>query len=120
MRAVPGHEEYVLYPYEQDYPTSAERCRKMGERCGLTVEVEFEENTRPQAFWKLFKEREGDIPGQKDSWRGASQWTRPLNTSGDRIGIYVGHPEMLWLYIRAGERQASEGRGRRGCKAIRG
>ena len=120
MRAVPGHEEYVLYPYEQDYPTSAERCRKMGERCGLTVEVEFEENTRTQAFWKLFKEREGDIPGQKDSWRGASQWTRPLNTSGDRIGIYVGHPEMLWLYIRAGERQASEERGRRGCKAIRG
>ena len=110
MRAVPGHEEYVLYPYEQDYPTSAKRCRKMGERCSVTVEVEFEENTRTQAFWRLFKDRQGGIPGQKDSWRGASQWTSPLNASGDRIGIYVGHPEMLWLYIRAGESQASEER----------
>ena len=113
MRAVPGHEEYVLYPYEQDYPTSAERCRKMGERCSVAVEVEFEEKTRTQEFWKRFKEREGGIPGQKDSWRGASQWTSPLNASGDRIGIYVGHPELLWLYIRAGERQRSELRTKR-------
>ena len=110
MRAVPGHEGYVLCPYEQDYATSAERCRKMGERCGVAVEVEFEENTRTQAFWKLFKEREGGIPGQKDYWRGASQWTSPLNAAGDRIGVYVGNPELLWLYIRAGERQASEQR----------
>ena len=113
MRAVPGHEEYVLYPYERDYATSAERCRKMGERCGVSVEVEFEENTQAQAFWKLFKEREGGIPGQKDYWRGASQWSAPLNAAGDRIGIYVGNPEQLWLYIRAGERQASEERAAR-------
>ena len=110
MRVVPGHEEYVLYPYERDYATSAERCRKMGERCGVAVEVEFEENTRTQAFWKLFKEREGGIPGQKDYWRGASQWTSPLNAAGDRVGVYVGNPELIWLYIRAGERQASEQR----------
>ena len=105
MRAVPGHEEYVLYPYEQDYATSAERCRKMGERCGVTVEVEFDENTRAQAFWKRFKEWEGGIPGQKDSWRGASQWSARLNDAGDRIGIYVGHAEQLWMYIRAWEPQ---------------
>ena len=110
MRAVPGYEEYVLYPYDQDYATSAERCRKMGERCGVAVEIEFEEDTRTQAFWKLFKEREGGIPGQKDTWRGKSQWTSPLNASRDRIGIYVGHQELLWLYIRAGERQASKER----------
>ncbi len=110
MRAVPGHGTYVLYPYNQDYATSAERCRKMGDRCGVTVEVEFEENTQGQAFWKLFKEREGGVPGQKDSWRGKSQWTAPLNTAGDRVGIYVGHAELLWLYIRAGERQASQER----------
>ena len=110
MRVVPKHEEYVLYPYERDYAASAERCRKMGERCGVTVEVEFEENTRTQAFWKLFKEREGGVPGQRDSWRGPSQWSAPLNSAGDRISIYVGNPELLWLYIRAGERQASEQR----------
>ena len=113
MRAVPGHEEYVLYPYEQDYATGAERCRKMGERCGVTVEVEFEENTRAQAFWKYFKECEGGIPGQKDSWKGASQWSASLNDAGDRIGIYVGHAELLWLYIRAWEPQASAQRAAR-------
>ena len=35
LRAVPGHEDYVLCPYEQDYRKSAERCRKMGERCNV-------------------------------------------------------------------------------------
>ena len=39
-----------------------------------------------------------------------SQWSAPLNAAGDRISIYVGNPELLWLYIRAGERQASEQR----------
>ena len=106
----PGHEEHVLYPYDQDYATSAERCRKMGERCGVTVIVEFEENTRTQDFWNFIKAHQGGVPGQKDTWRGPSQWTAPLNASGDRIGIYVGNPELLWLYIRAGEYQASEGR----------
>ena len=113
MRAVPGHDAYVLCPYVKDYPRSAELCRKMGGRCGVTVNVEFEENTRAQEFWKLFKEREGAIPGQKDKWRGKSQWTAPLNTAGDRVVIYVGHAELLWLYIRAGERQASQERAAR-------
>ena len=79
----------------------------MGERCGVSVEVEFEENTLAQAFWKRFKKLEGGIPGQKNSWRGKSQWSAPLNAADDRIGIYVDHPELLWLYIQAGERQAS-------------
>ena len=111
MRAVPGYEAYVLYPYEQDYSTSAKRCRKMGTRCGITVEVEFEENNRTQAFWKFLEAQEGGVPGQKDSWRGPSQWTAPLNASDDRIGIYVGNAELLWLYIRAGESQPSKERG---------
>ena len=110
MRAAPGHEEYVLYPYEKDYPTSVERCRKMGDRCGVTIEIEFEENTRTQSFWKFFKTHQGGVPGQKDTWRGPSQWTTPLNALGDRIVIYVGNPELLWLYVRAGESQASQER----------
>ena len=110
MRAVPGHDQYVLYPYEQDYPTSAERCRKMGERCGVRVEVEFEEDSRTRAFWRFLKTHVGGVPGQRDSWRGPSQWTSPLNSSGDKIGIYVGNPHLLWLYIRAGESQRSEER----------
>ena len=84
-------------------------------RDGVAVKVEFEENTRAQAFWKHFKEPEGGVPGQKDHRRGASRWTSPLNSAGDRVGMYVGHSERLWLYIRAGERQPSTQRAARMC-----
>ncbi len=110
MRAVPGHEDYVLYPYRQDYRASADHCRKMGERCGVAVEVEFEEKSRTQAFWRFLKESFGGVPGQKDTWRGATQWTDPFNSHGDVIGIYVGNPERLWLYVRSGESKASHER----------
>ena len=113
LRAVPGHDDYVLYPYEQDYPTSAKRCRKMGERCDVRVEVEFEEDSRTKVFWRLLADRAGGVPGQKDTWRGPSQWTSPLNSSGDRIVIHVGNPELLWLYIRAGESAGSPDRAAR-------
>ena len=110
MRAVPGHEDYVLYPYRQDYRASADHCRKMGERCGVAVEVEFEEKSRTQAFWRFLKKSFGGVPGQKDTWRGATQWTDPFNSHGDVIGIYVGNPERLWLYVRSGESKASHER----------
>ena len=110
MRAVPGHDEYVLYPYEQDYSRSAERCRKMGERCGVTVEVEFEEGSSgTQAFWRFLKDHVGGVPGQKDTWRGASQWSVREGAAVD----HVGNPELLWLYIRSGESQPSEDRAAR-------
>ena len=113
MRAVPGHEEYVLYPYAQDYRESADRCRKMGRRCGVDVEVEFEQDSRTQAFWRTVKTLTGGVPGQKDSWRGRSQWTSGLNDVGDRILLYVGHEDRMWLYVRAGEREASPARAAR-------
>ena len=103
MRAIPGRDQYVLYPYDQDYPASAERCRKMGERCDVRIEVQFEEESRTQAFWKFLKAHVDGVPGQKESWRGATQWTGPFNSSGDLIGIYVGNDRLLWLYIRAGD-----------------
>ena len=107
VRAVPGHDDYVLYPYAQDYRESADRCRKMGRRCRVRIDVEFEEDNRTQVFWRTFKEFTGGVPGQKDTWRGASQWTNPLNESGDRIGFHVGNADLLWLYIRAGQSQGS-------------
>ena len=77
MRAIPGHDRYVLHPYALNYPESAERCRKMGERCDVRVEVEFEEDSRTQAFWRFLKTHVGGIPGQKDTWRGASNGQVP-------------------------------------------
>ncbi len=110
MRAVPGHSEYVLYPYNQDFPTSARRCRDMGNTCGIGVDVEINDANPNPRFWKLLKEQEGGLPGQKDSWRGGSQWTPPLNRTGDRVGIYVGNEDLLWLYIKAAESEASQAR----------
>ncbi len=111
LRAVPGHDEFVLYPYEQDYPTSAERCRRMGERCGVRVEVELPEGKR-RAFWRFIKTHAGGLPGQKDSWRGPSQWTSPFTPSGDMVGIYVGS-DLLRMYIRAAEMRPSAERAAR-------
>ena len=112
LRGVPGHEAYVLWPYAADYRESAMRCQKMGERCDVAVEVEVDEDNRTKAFWRLLKEHAGGVPGQKDTWRGASQSTAPLNSYGDRVSIYVGNA-VLWLYIRKGAGGASgEGSGR--------
>ncbi len=108
MHAIPGHEQYVMYPYMRDYPTSAKHCRELGRRCGVSIDVEFPETNEYQAFWKLLKKQTGGLPGQKDTWRGPSQWTTSINSLGDIIGIYIGNPELLWLYVRAGESQRSK------------
>ena len=102
FRAVPGREDVVIYPYGGNYPESAERSRQMGARCGVDLEVVFNDENRTAAFWRLLKDRTGGVPGQKDRWRGPSQWTSTLNPEGDRVGIYVGNPDLLWLYIRSG------------------
>ena len=102
FRPVPGCEDVVIYPYGDNYAASAERCRQMGARCSVDVEVLYRDESRTAAFWRFFKERTGGVPGQKDRWRGASQWTSTLNAEGDRVGIYVGNPDLVWLYVRSG------------------
>ena len=112
MRAVPGHDKYVMYPYERDYPASAERCRKMGERCGVRVEVEHNGTNLTQGFWGVLKYL-GGVPGQTDNWRGPNYWTSPVESSGDRIGIQVGNHDLIWLYIRSGDLSRSNERAAR-------
>ena len=102
FRAVTGSEDFFIYPYTENYSVAAKRCQDMGHRCGVKVEVEIKSDNRHMLFWKFLKEQTGGVPGQKDNWRGPSQWTSPLNAEGDRIGIYVGNPDLLWLYVRAG------------------
>ncbi len=100
MRAVPGHDDWVLYPYDRDYAASAKRCREMGNVCDVTVEVRgFQEIHRRTEFFRFLKKRTGGLPGQTDAWRGEQQWTRPLNSHGDRVGLRVGD-KALFLFIR--------------------
>ncbi len=113
MRTVPGHDAYVLYPYEQNNDGSAERCRKMGRRCGVTVEVEFAKDNTYQEFWKLLKEQVGGVPGQKDTWSGPTQWSVREGEAVDRVGIHIGNQKLLWLYIKSGEFNPSEERAAR-------
>ena len=109
MHAVPGHPDYVIYPFGQDYAHSAKRCMKMGERCGVKIEVEFDEQNQAREFWRLLKATTGGLPGQKSDWRGTSQTTIPLNSKGDRIGIFIGHPDMLRLFVtRIGNKHLRE------------
>ena len=108
MRRVPGH-DFVLCPYRGS-AALRKLCGGLGERCGHKVEVQVEEKSRTPAFWTFLRDSVGGVPGQKSMWRGPSQWTDPINRHGDRIGIYVGNPDRLWLYVRAGESKASEAR----------
>ncbi len=57
---------------------------------------------RTENFWQFFKRQTGGLPGQKDNWRGGTQWTAPCNDFGDCIGIYVGNRDRVWLYIWVG------------------
>ena len=107
LRTVPGHPGSMLYPYARDYPRSANRCREMGQRCGVLVEVELPQPPHAMRFWAFLKEHTGGLPGQKDSWRGSTQWTSPINSEKDRVAMHVGNPDLVWLYIRAGELEES-------------
>ena len=107
VRQVPGWQEYTLYPYG-NYSTIAKRCTAMGEQCGCTIDVETPDTNR--RFWRRFKDEQGGLPGQKDTWSGPSQATEPLNRAHDRVGVHIGNADLLWLYVRAGESQDSPAR----------
>lgn len=99
MHAVPKHPNFVIYPYEQNHARSAKRCIKMGERCGVAIDVEFDESNQAQNFWRLLKTETGGVHGQKSNWSGPSQATTSLNRNGSRIGIYIGNADALWLFV---------------------
>ena len=98
LTPIPGHTDYVMYPYAQDRRASADRCSNMGKRCGVTVEVAgVGEGWTP--FWRFLKGHTGGVRGQPDSWRGASQQTSPINSNNDRIRLNI--RGTIRLYIRA-------------------
>ena len=110
MRAVPGDDSYVTYPFGRDYPASAARCRGMGNQCGLSVEVEFPDKPdTTAAFWGFLQEETGGLPGQTDEWRSWNRWTTSLNEAGDVIGVTLGE-EWMGLYLRASEYQDTPSR----------
>ncbi len=113
LRSVPGHAGYVLYPYDQNHPQSARRCEEFGQRCDVRVEVEHRRQSHPESLWQFIKRRTGRLPGQKDTWKGPSQWTGPYEPLGDWILVYVGNPDWIWLFIRADEGEATPERSAR-------
>ncbi len=110
FRAVTGTDDFVLYPYDRDYPAAAERCRGMGQRCRVRVDIDLPGQGSQMEFWRFLQRHTGGVPGQKDSWRGRTLWTSALNADGDMVAIYIGNPGLLWLYIRSGSRRRSEAR----------
>ena len=113
MRAVPGHDSYVLYPYRRDFSASAAACREMAERCGILVEVEFQDTPdMGKAFWRHLKAETGGLPGQPDEWRNWALWTRELNELGDMVGVSL-RRESIGLYLRASPYKNPSGRAQR-------
>ena len=106
FRQVPGCKHLVLYPYARDYPTSAKRCKEMGERCGVAIDVDVPDKSQAQKFWMCLKEHTGGVPGQEDTWRGQSQGTCPLNSTSDIVKIHAS-PACLWLVVRTGNSSGS-------------
>ena len=100
MRAVPGHDSFVMYPYGH-YERSAARCRKMGKQCDLSVEVELSDTLNmTKEFWAFLKARTGGLQGQSDEWRSWNCRTTKLNDAGDVIGVSLGD-EWMGIYLRA-------------------
>ena len=113
MFAVPGHDSYVLYPYRRDFPASAAACREMGERCGISVDVELRDTPDPRkAFWKCLKAETGGLPGQGDEWRNWSVWTQKLNELGDKVGVSL-RRESIGVYLRASPNKNPSARAQR-------
>ena len=108
VRQVPGWPQYTLHPYG-NYSTIAKRCSAMGKQCDCTIDVETPDNPN-RRFWRRFKDEQGGLPGQKDTWQGPSQWTAPLNETADRVAVYIGNADLVRLYVRAGESQDSPAR----------
>ncbi len=104
QRVVPGHYDWVLSPYAPDPEAYAERCRKLGKQCGVTVQVTIEGDgaTTPQAFWKFFAKNTTDLWELKQTCRRGHQWTASCNKFGDRIGIFIGTPSLVALCCRVG------------------
>jgi len=112
MQAVPGHDSYVMYPYG-NRKASVAKCKKMGERCGLKVEIEFRDTPDVYTvFWTFFKAETGGLPGQNDDWRWNNCWTKWINDKRDRICIRLTH-ERTELYLRTDEDKNTLGRAER-------
>lgn len=85
FRTIPGYSQYMMFPYTN----IVSRSRKMGQRCGVSVEVEMVAVTDEDRFWQHLAS-EGGVPSQKWYWKGKFQWTDPLSRKGDKIQIGIG------------------------------
>ena len=91
-------------------PRAPHGVERWGDRCGLSVEVEFPEKPdMTEAFWGFLKEETGGLPGQSGDWRCWNCWTTPLNEAVDVIGVRLAD-EWLGLYLRASEYQDTPSR----------
>ena len=62
-------------------------------------------------FWLLLEKETGGLPGQ-EGWKRTNivQWTKILNNDGDRIGVYIGNAELVFLNITGGVDEQGAGR----------
>ena len=113
LRSIPGFSDYAIYPYSRNYDIAAERCRSMAAKCDSKIDVELPLEQGTTSFWRAVMQQTGGLPGQKDDWRGPGQKTHKLNRIGDKIYIYAGRDDLIWINVssaKVGSNEEREGR----------
>lgn len=103
FKKLPRRPDLAINPHSTNYQISIERVREMGRKCGRNVEVDERRLGDPMKFWAYLRQSTGGLRGQKNNWRGAFQATTPDTSTGDQVCVYVGNPDLLWLYIRTSQ-----------------
>ena len=98
-RKIPGHPDSMIYPYTRTWSASVDRCKQMGSRCGVSVEVEFSDDPPRMRFWNFFKTATGGFRDQPDNYRGRFINFEPMNDFGDRIRLSTSN-NGVWMCIR--------------------
>lgn len=99
MHAVSGHPEWVMSPYKRNWQAHAAFCRRLGDRCGVSVEVKVNTTNPAHAFWEFLRERTGGFSGQTTAWHSATQRTATVNAFGDRIRVHAGKEKLRLDFV---------------------
>ena len=106
MVRIPDHDQLVLHPYTDNYPSAVTLCKDFAERCHEKLVVEYQDTGGYAPFWSLLKSRTGGLPGQTDDWRGPTQFSSSI-FDGNIVVVSL-TAELVRLYVRPGFKKKSD------------
>jgi len=100
LKEVPGHPRYVLYPDAKDHEGHKQRCLKMAERCGASLNIEILE-TATRRLWRSLLDVGLEVPGAGSDSSAYHQLTGSLNSDLDKVRINLGEATVD-LHVQTG------------------